>query len=93
MRERDVEKALTRAVKQTGGVALKWVSPGFNGAPDRIVIGPGGRVVFVEVKAPGGEPRPVQRAAIATLRRLGCAVFVIDHPDQIEGVLDAVSPA
>lgn len=51
---------LSKAVKNSGGIALKLVSPGFDGMPDRLVLLPGGKIGFVEVKVPGKEPRPLQ---------------------------------
>ncbi len=53
MREKEIEKKLTLAVKQAGGICPKLVSPGFDGMPDRMVLLPNGRICFVEVKAPG----------------------------------------
>ena len=52
MREKTIEKKLADAVKGRGGLAPKFTSPGFDGMPDRIVLLPGGRMAFVEVKAP-----------------------------------------
>lgn len=60
MRESTLESRLVREVKKHGGLALKWVSPGQNGVPDRIVILPDGRVAFVEMKAPGKQLSPLQ---------------------------------
>ena len=91
MRERDVEEILVRAVKDHGGLCLKWVSPGFDGVPDRIVLLPGGRVGFVEVKAPGERPRPLQMARMRMLRELGFLVFVVDNPELIQKVIDEIS--
>lgn len=54
VRERKVEQALKRMVEQHGGVCLKWVCPGWAGVPDRIILLPGGRVIFAEVKRPKG---------------------------------------
>ncbi|HCB92079.1 MAG TPA: nuclease, partial [Ruminococcaceae bacterium] len=51
---------------------------------------PGGRMAFVEVKAPGRAPRPLQEARHRTLRRLGFRVFVLDRPEQIGGILDEI---
>lgn len=52
--ERDIERALVGMVKRHGGLCLKWVCPGWSGVPDRVVLLPGGRVLFVEVKRPKG---------------------------------------
>ena len=51
--EKRVEEALSRAVKRLGGMEVKFVSPGLDGVPDRIVLLPGGKVAFVEMKATG----------------------------------------
>ena len=60
MRERFIEKKLVDAVKKMGGFAPKFVSPGLDGMPDRIVLFPMGRIAFVELKAPGEKMRPLQ---------------------------------
>lgn len=90
MREKKTEQKLTLMVKAAGGIAPKFVSPGYDGMPDRIVLLPGGRVAFVEVKAPGKTPRPLQTARHELLRRLGFKVYVLDRPDQIGGILDEI---
>ena len=90
MREKTIEQHLVKAVKNSGGIAPKLVSPGFDGMPDRLVLLPGGKIGFVEVKAPGKEPRPLQVARHELLRRLGFKVFVLDNPEQIGGILDAI---
>ena len=58
MREKDIEKKLSLMVKKAGGIAVKFVSPSFDGMPDRLVLLPDGVVAFVELKAPGKAPRP-----------------------------------
>ncbi|OXE36925.1 MAG: nuclease [Phenylobacterium zucineum] len=78
MREVTVEAALTAAAKKAGGLALKWVSPGYTGVPDRIVFFPDGRIVFVELKAPGKSLRPRQVEVHKELKRLGVDVRAID---------------
>ena len=90
MREKELEKKLTLEVKKRGGLAVKFVSPGFDGMPDRIVLMPGGIIAFVEVKAPGKRPRPLQIARHKFLRGLGFLVFVLNDESQIGGILDAV---
>lgn len=62
MREKVIEQKLVAEVKKAGGICPKWAAPGFDGVPDRIAMFPGGKIAFVEVKAPGEKPRPLQRA-------------------------------
>ena len=90
MRESFIEEKLTKAVKQKGGVCWKFTSPGTAGVPDRIILMPKGRIAFVEVKAPGEKPRPLQFSRHRLLRRLGFKVYVLDEPDQIGGILDEI---
>lgn len=90
MREKTIEQRLVKAVKNSGGIAPKLVSPGFDGMPDRLVLLPGGKIGFVEVKAPGKEPRPLQIARHRLLQRLGLKVYVLDDPEQIGGILDEI---
>ena len=80
-------------MKNSGGIAPKLVCPGFDGMPDRLVLLPRGKIGFVEVKAPGKEPRPLQVARHGLLRRLGFKVYVLDDPEQIGGILDEIRPA
>ena len=84
MREREVEKKLVQAVRRMGGICPKWVSPGLDGVPDRIVLLPGGRIGFIELKAPGKKMRPLQKKRNEKLEALGFLVFCIDRTEQIE---------
>lgn len=90
MREKVVESKFSRAVKARGGLAVKFTSPSFNGMPDRLVMFPGGRIAFVEIKALGETPRPLQMTRHNLLRRMGFKVFVLDSPDQIGGIIDEI---
>lgn len=90
MREKSIEQELVRAVRTAGGLCAKWVSPGLDGVPDRIVLMPGGRLAFVEVKAPGKKPRILQLRRKKQLEALGFRVYVIDCIDQIGGVLNEI---
>lgn len=87
MREKAIEQKLVSAVRRSGGIAPKLVSPGFDGMPDRMVLMPGGHIAFVEVKAPGEKPRPLQLSRHRLLRRLGFRMYVLDGAEQIETIL------
>ena len=93
MREKYVEQRLIKAVRQSGGLALKFVSPNLNGVPDRLLLFPGGRIAFAEVKAPGEKPRPLQVHRMEQLRKMGFMVFVIDGEEQIGGRIDEICSA
>ncbi len=90
MREKLIERNLVQAVCRMGGLAPKFNSPGWAGAPDRLVLLPGGRLAFVEVKAPGKALRLLQVKRKGQLEALGFRVYVIDRLEQIGGVLDEI---
>ena len=91
MREKLIEQRLVKAVKALNGMCPKLVSPGTDGMPDRLVLLPDGKLSFVEVKAPGKEPRPLQTQRHKQLRALGFPVFVLDDPEQVPWILKEVS--
>lgn len=78
MLERRIEERLVEGARKAGGVAIKWVAPAYSGVPDRIVFLPGGRIIFVELKAPGRAPTALQSRVHQMLTRLGADVRVID---------------
>ena len=90
MLEKQIENKLTRSVKKAGGIALKFVSPGFAGMPDRLVLLPDGMCAFVELKAPGKHTRSLQTVRHRMLQKLGFKVYVIDSAEQIEGVINDI---
>lgn len=90
MREKSIEQKFREAVRNAGGLALKFTSPGWDGMPDRLALLPGGRTAFVEVKAPGKKPRPLQLTRHRTLRQLGFRVYVLDDEKQIGGIIDEI---
>ena len=92
MKEHHIEQALKTAVETSGGLCWKLTSPGVAGVPDRLCL-KNGRAVFVEVKTPGKQPRPIQARRIQQLRDHGFTVLVVDQVEQIEEVLDALSAA
>ena len=90
MKEKIIEQKFRMAVRAAGGVAVKFVSPGLDGMPDRLTLLPGGRMAFVEVKASGKKPRPLQEARHRMLRQLGFKVYVLDDEKQIGGIVDEI---
>lgn len=90
MKEKLIELKLVKAIKTMGGISPKFISPGFDGMPDRIVLLPGGHMAFVEVKAPGEKPRPLQLLRHELLRGLGFKVYVLNDERQIGGILDEI---
>lgn len=88
--EKTIEQKLVRAVKMMGGLAPKFVSPGLDGVPDRIILLPGGKLAFAELKADGKKLRPLQARRKRQLEALGFSVYCIDGADQIGGVLSEI---
>ena len=92
MRESVIEKHLADSIKRLGGLCWKFVSPNLAGVPDRIVAMPGGRVFFVELKAPGKLPRPNQLRRARELQQRGVQALVLDSVPAIDMWLDAINP-
>ena len=90
MNEKQVERRLKNQVEKRGGKALKFVSPGIRGVPDRIVLLPGARTIFVELKAPGEEMEPLQRKRAAELRALGFSVYCLDSFEAVDQFIQEV---
>lgn len=90
MREKQIEQKLVQAVRKSGGMCLKFVSPNFDGMPDRLILFPGGKIAFVELKAPGKKPHPLQIARHKSLMKLGFSEYVIDSVEQIGAILDEI---
>lgn len=90
MREKQIEQKLVQSVRKSGGMCLKFVSPNFDGMPDRLILLPGGKIAFAELKAPGKKPRPLQIARHKALMKLDFRVYVIDRIEQIGAILDEI---
>ena len=90
MQEKYIEQKLVAVVKSMGGMAPKFVSPGIDGMPDRIVLLPMGRIAFVECKATGKKMRPLQNKRKKQLEALGFLVYCLDDIEQIGGILSEI---
>ncbi|MGK4422876.1 VRR-NUC domain-containing protein [Yersinia enterocolitica] len=86
IREDSIEDHLVKEVKKAGGIAYKFISPGRRSVPDRLVLLPGGKVIFVECKAPGEKSTAAQLREHDKLRALGFTVRVLDAKD-LEGII------
>lgn len=85
--EKCLEQILCKQIRKHGGLPLKFVSPGMAGVPDRIVLMPKGKVVFVELKAPGKKMRTLQLKRKEQLETLGFKVYLIDS---IQGINELI---
>lgn len=90
LREKEIEKKLVSAVKIMGGICPKFTSPGFDGVPDRLVLLPKGKLVFVELKSKDKKMRPLQVRRKKQLEELGFLVYCIDDIEKIGGILSEI---
>jgi VRR-NUC domain. len=90
MNEKTIERRLREKVKSLGGLALKFHSPYFTGMPDRMVLMPGGKIFFVELKSLDGKLSGRQKVVIPLLRNLGFSVFVVSCEDSLRYVLNEI---
>ena len=82
--EKELERKLVRQVGAQGGLCMKWVCPGNRGVPDRIVLMPGGRVYFIEMKRPGkSKTDPLQEYWARTLRQMGFKTRLVHSPEEL----------
>lgn len=88
MLEKQIERKLCYEVDKLGGMCLK--QNGMAGIPDRLVLMPGGKMAFVELKAPGEKPRKLQQVRIKQLQKMGFKTYVVDGMEQIGDILDEI---
>ena len=93
MRESSIESKLVRMVRERGGLCFKFVSPGNPGGPDRIVITPAGRTVYVELKTEVGRLAAIQKWQHEELRKRGADVRTLKGLEQVKAFVEEVFPA
>ena len=91
VREKTIEDRLRVGVRKLHGRAYKFISPGHDGVPDRIILLPGARILFVETKAPGKTPTPLQLGQIEYIKALGFRVEVIDNAIDVDILLQELA--
>lgn len=89
--ERDVEGYLVREVMRRGGICLKFIPDDVPGMPDRMVLLPGGRLVWVETKRSDGKVRKLQEYQHMRLKKLGQEVWVVYTKEAVDNMLSIVS--
>lgn len=92
MLEKEVEKFLVREVKKIGGISFKFISPGNAGVPDRIVMLPNGKVVFVELKTDKGKLTKLQEVQIKKISDLGADVRVLRGIEGVKEFINEIQP-
>lgn len=93
MKESAIEARLVRMVRDRGGLCYKFVSPGNPGVPDRIVITPGGRTIYVELKTEVGRLSNLQKWQRSELEKRGADIRVLKGLDQVKKFVEEVFPA
>lgn len=88
--ENQLEEKLRKKIKELGGIALKFVSPGRAGVPDRIILMPQGKIYFVEMKSPRGEVNPIQKYVFEKFEKLGFKVHILNSDDAIKNFLEKI---
>ena len=89
MKESKIEKRLKNEIEKLNGKAYKFSSPGNNGVPDRIILIQG-KCYFVELKKPGEDLRPLQKAVKKKFKKLGFNVYVIDSIEKVGEFIDEI---
>ena len=87
MNEQTIEKRLKKEIELIGGKALKFVSPGMQGVPDRLLLLPDGVAIFVELKSPGKKLRPIQELRRKQIEELGFDYWLVDSYEEIESLI------
>ena len=89
-KEKPLERKIKILVERKGGQCIKLVSMFFTGLPDRMVLMPGGRVYFAEMKTTGEDLSPRQKLVRALLQKLGFSVYKIDSEETLKNFIDEI---
>lgn len=92
MKESQIEAKLGKLVRSRGGLYYKFVSPGNPGVPDRMLILPGGRIVFVELKTEVGRLAAIQKWQLGEMQKRGAEVRVLAGLEQVQQFAEEVMP-
>lgn len=90
MLEKEIEKKVWKYAEEQGFLQYKFSSPAHAGVPDRLFISPTGRVFFIEFKAKGKKPTPLQNREILRIQQKGTSVFVVDNVEYGKHVIEMV---
>ncbi len=93
MKESQIERRLVQGVKDRGGMCMKFTSPNLPGVPDRIVLTPDGRIIFIELKTEIGRLSKIQRWVVSEMQLRGADVRVLHGLDQVKEFLQEVFTA
>ena len=90
MREKQIERHLVEGVKKLGGMCFKFVSPGTQGVPDRIIVTAHGRIIFVELKTDKVVLSKIQQYIIGQMLRRNADVRVLYGLEQVRELLSEI---
>jgi len=93
MLEKEIERRMGEMVRRRGGLYYKFVSPGNPGVPDRIIITPEGRVVFVELKTEIGRLAGIQEWQTNEMKKRGANVRIVKGWDEARRLVTEVMGA
>ena len=85
--EKILEAELRERCKALGWMCIKLTSQYQRGLPDRLILMPGGRVCFAEIKTTGKKPTALQRLTHERFRALGYRVEVVDTTESLDNLI------
>ncbi len=91
IREREVESYLIKRVGMLGYKCIKFIPDQVNGMPDRMILLPGSRVLWVELKTKGGALSEIQKLRHRELREQGHEVVVVWNKEQVDELVQSLA--